>query len=160
MLQGSLDGLDFIRALAKQDITIQNDYQQEVDMIGQGRASLLIGGVDYLAEARIKQGAPIGIVPSAQLKEGTDVSCASGTVSVFNKAPHPNAAKVYLNWLLGKEGATAFAKVNSFTSGRADVNADWTEPWRLPVPNAIQTDGEIAIQVNPKLVPVLQEIFS
>src|SRR5690348_12303887 len=119
-------GVDFIKALATQNITIQNDYQQEIDMIGQGRAPMLIGGVDYLAEARIKQGAPIGIVPAPQLKEGTDVSSASGDVSLVSQAPHPNAARVYINWLLTKDEQTAYAKANDFTDSRADVNASWT----------------------------------
>ncbi|HEX6512573.1 MAG TPA: extracellular solute-binding protein [Chloroflexota bacterium] len=152
-------GPDYIRALAKQNITIQNDYQQEIDMIGQGKTPLMIGAVDYLAEARIKQGAPIGIVPAPQLKEGTDISAASGDVAVFNNAPHPNATKVYVNWLLTKDAQTALAKANDFTDARADVNADWTEPWRTPQPNAIETDGDVAIQVNPKLLPLLKEVL-
>jgi ABC-type Fe3+ transport system substrate-binding protein len=152
-------GEPFIRSLAKQNITIQNDYQQEVDLVGQGKAPMMIGAVDYLAEARMKQGAPIGIVPPTQLKEGTDVSAASGYVSVMNDAPHPNAAKVYVNWLLTKDAQTALAKANDFADARADVNADWTESWRVPQPNAIRTDGEVAIQTNQKLVPLLKELF-
>ncbi len=152
-------GVDFIRALTKQNITIQQDYQQEIDIIGQGRAPLMIGAVDYLAEARMKQGAPIGIVPSTQLKEGTDVSAASGDVSIFNKPPHPNAAKVYLNWLLTKDEQEAYARANVFTDSRVDVNGDWTEPWRLPASNAIRTDGENALEVNAKLVPMLKDLL-
>ncbi len=152
-------GADFIRAVAKQNITLQNDYQQEIDMIGQGRAPLLLGGVDYLAEARIKQGAPIGIVPPAQLKEGTDISSASGDVSVFNKAPHPNAAKVYVNWLLGAKEQEAYARATGFVSSRVDVNGDWTEPWRVPSPNAIVSDGDVSVQTVPKLQPILLEAF-
>ncbi len=152
-------GADFITALAKQNITLQQDYQQEIDLVGQGKAPLLIGGVDYLAEARIKQGAPIGIVPPAQLKEGTDVSSASGDVSIFNKPPHPNAARVYVNWLLGAKEQEAYARATGFVSSRADVNGDWTEPWRVPAPSAIVTDGDIAVQVRPKLMPILTQAF-
>src|SRR6266567_2495165 len=152
-------GADFITALAKQNITLQQDYQQEIDLVGQGKAPLLIGGVDYLAEARIKQGAPIGIVPPAQLKEGTDVSSASGDVSIFNKPPHPNAARVYINWLLGAKEQEAYARATGFVSSRADVNGDWTEPWRVPAPSAIVTDGDIAVQVRPKLMPILTQAF-
>ena len=150
-------GADFIRALAKQNITIQNDQQQEIDIVGQGKAPLMIGAVDYLAEARMKQGAPIGIVEPGKIKEGTDVSSATGNVSVFNRAPHLNAAKVYLNWLLTKEEQEEFARVNVFTSARADVNGDWVEPWRVPAPSAIRTDGEVAVEVRPKLLPILRE---
>jgi len=152
-------GGNFIRALGKQNITLQGDYQQEIDTIGQGRAPLLIGGVDYLAEARMKQGAPIGIVEPSKIKEGTDVSSASGDVSIMNRAPHPNAAKVYLNWLLTKDEQTAYAKANVFTDARADVDATWVEPWRVPQPNAIRTDGEAGVAAREKLMPIIFEAF-
>jgi iron(III) transport system substrate-binding protein len=152
-------GASFIRALAKQNLTLQGDYQQEVDIVGQGRAALMIGATDRLAEARIKQGAPIGIVPSTQLKEGTDVSAASGNVALLNKAPHPNAAKVYINWLLTKDTQTAYAKSIGLVSARADVNPDWAQPWRIPAPDAIRSDGEAAVAIREKLQPVITEAF-
>lgn len=152
-------GTDFINTLGKQNITLLNDYQQEVDAVGQGRTPLMIGAADNLVEARMQQGAPIGIVPSTQLKEGTDVSAANGNVSVFNKAPHPNAAKVYLNWLLTQQEQQTYAKANGFTDARVDVNASWTESWRAPAPNAIKTDGEEGAQVRPKLLPILKQVF-
>lgn len=153
-------GPDFIKALAKQNVTLQNDYQQEIDIVGQGRAPLMIGAVDYLAEARMKQGAPIGIVEPAKIKEGTDVSAASGNVSIMNKAPHPNAAKVYVNWLLTKDEQEAYARANVFTDARSDVNADWVEPWRAPAPNAIRTDGEAGVAIRDKLIPLLKQAFA
>ena len=61
-----------------------------------------------VAVARAKQGIPIAIVDARQLKEGADVNPANGSLALFNKAPHPNAAKVYINWLLSKEGQTVF----------------------------------------------------
>jgi iron(III) transport system substrate-binding protein len=152
-------GADYIKSLAKQNLTLLDDYQQEIDSVGQGRTPLMIGAVDYLAEARIKQGAPIGIVEPSKLKEGTDISAASGNVSVFTKAPHPNAAKVYLNWLLTKDAQTAYAKATGFTDARADVNGDWTEPWRTPAPNAIQTDGEAGVKARATLIPLLKDAF-
>src|SRR4030095_13399290 len=42
-------GTDFIRALAKQQITILRDYAQEVDAVGQGRYPVLIGAADFVA---------------------------------------------------------------------------------------------------------------
>src|SRR5262249_36774711 len=103
--------------------------------------------------------APIGIVEPGKIKEGTDVSAASGNVSILNKAPHPNATKVYVNWLLTKDEQEAYARANVFTSARADVNADWAEPWRVPAPNAIATDGEAGVAARVKLMPLIAEVF-
>ena len=152
-------GVDFIRALGKQQITILKDYAQEVDAIGQGRYPVLIGTADFVAVARAKQGIPIAIVDARQLKEGADVSPANGSLALFNKAPHPNAAKVYINWLLSKEGQTVFARANGYISARLDVPTDHAEPWRVPQPGAIKTYTKAAQQAKDNLLPLLVEVF-
>jgi iron(III) transport system substrate-binding protein len=152
-------GPDFIRALGKQQITIMKDFAQEVDAIGQGRYPVLIGTADFVAIARAKQGVPIGIVDPRQLKEGTDVSPANGALALFNKSPHPNAAKIYINWLLSKEGQTVFARASGYISARVDVPTDHTEPWRVPQRDAIKTYTKTAMQVKDKLMPLLIEVF-
>ncbi|HET8562395.1 MAG TPA: extracellular solute-binding protein [Candidatus Binatia bacterium] len=152
-------GPDFIRALGKQQITIMKDFAQEVDAIGQGRYPVLIGTADFVAIARAKQGVPVAIIDPRQLKEGTDVSPANGALALFNKAPHSNAAKIYINWLLSKEGQTGFARASGYVSARADVPTDHTEPWRVPQPGAIKTYTKAAMQAKDKLMPLLNEVF-
>jgi len=152
-------GPDFIRALGKQQMTILRDYAQEVDAVGQGRYPVLIGAADFVAITRAKQGVPIAIVDARQLKEGTDLSPTNGTLALFNRAPNPNAAKIYINWLLSKEGQTIFARANGYVSARLDVPTDHTEPWRVPLPGAIKTYTKAAMQVKDNLQPLLQEVF-
>ncbi len=152
-------GPDFIRALGKQQLTLSRDYAQEVDAIGQGRYPVLLGTPDFIAIARAKQGVPIAIVDARQLKEGTDVSPASGNLALFNRAAHPNAAKVYINWLLSKEGQTIYARVNGYISARLDVPTDHAPAWRVPLPGAIKTYTQEAIDKKEDLFPVLTEVF-
>ena len=78
---------------------------------------------------------------------------------LFNKAPHPNAAKVYINWLLSKEGQTVFARANGYVSARLDVPTDHAEPWRVPQPGAIKTYTKAAQQAKDNLMPLLIEVF-
>ena len=52
-----------------------------------------------------------------------------GAVALMDKAPHPNAAIVYLNWLLSKEGQTEYAK-SGRNSRRLDVPP--SDPTRGP----------------------------
>ena len=152
-------GPDFIRALGKQQMTILRDYAQEVDAVGQGRYPVLIGAADFVAINRAKQGVPIAIVDARQLKEGTDLSPTNGNVALFNRAPNPNAAKIYINWLLSKEGQTIFSRANGYVSARLDVPTDHTDPWRVPLPGAIKTYTKAAMQVKDNLQPLLQEVF-
>jgi len=152
-------GPDFIRALSQQQMTILRDYAQEVDAVGQGRYLVLVGAADFVAINRAKQGVPIAIVDARQLKEGTDLSPTNGTLALFNRAPNPNAARIYINWLLSKEGQTVFARANGYVSARLDVPTDHTEPWRVPLPGAIKTYTKEAMAVKEKLTPLLQEVF-
>jgi iron(III) transport system substrate-binding protein len=152
-------GPNFIRALGKQEIALLRDYAQEVDALGQGRYPVLIGTADFVAIARMRQGVPVAIVDPRQLREGSDVSPANGAVALFNKAPHPNAAKTYINWLLSKEGQTVFARATGYVSARLDVPTEHAEPWRVPQPGAIKTYTPEAMELKDKLVPLLQEVF-
>jgi iron(III) transport system substrate-binding protein len=152
-------GPDFIRALARQDITIMRNFQQEVDAVGQGRFAILIGTADAIAEERIRQGVPVHIVDPNQLREGSDVSPANGNVALFNRAPHPNAAKVYINWLLSKEGQTEFSRAAGYVSARVDVPTDHALPWRVPAPSAIKTYDLKAVGMRDEVITLLEEIF-
>jgi ABC-type Fe3+ transport system substrate-binding protein len=44
----------------------------------------------------------------------------NGTLSFFNRAPHPNAAKVAVNWLLSREGQSTWLDYNAKTAGQYD----------------------------------------
>ena len=62
-------------------------------------------------------------------KEGVNLSSAFGSLAMMNRAPHPNAAKVFINWLLSREGQTLFQKVMTIPgdardSRRIDVPKD------------------------------------
>jgi ABC-type Fe3+ transport system substrate-binding protein len=50
----------------------------------------------------MQQGLPVGQIIG--LKEGGTLSSSGGTLSLLQNAPHPNAAKVFVNWLLSREG--------------------------------------------------------
>ena len=152
-------GVKFIRAIAGQGLTLLRDYAQEVNMLGQGRYSIGLGFSDSLAEQRAKQGVPVEIVDIRQLKEGSDISPASGGLSIFNRAPHPNAAKVYINWLLSQEGQTINARATGYISNRLDVPTDHAAPWRVPQSGSIKTYTQEAIDKKYDLSPILTEVF-
>ena len=73
---------------------------------------------DILAAER--QGLPVGIFQPDHFKEGTNLVAAAGSVALLKNAPHPNAAKVALNWLLSREGQIAFQKDFAAVEGAAD----------------------------------------
>lgn len=127
-------GPKFLRRLfGEMDVTLVGDLRQAIDWLGVGKFTLCIpvqGGTVYKAK---NQGLPVDQFDSYHFKEGVNLSSAFGSLAMMNRAPHPNAAKVFVNWLLSREGQTLFQKVMSVpgdgrNSRRIDVPKDHIPP--------------------------------
>ncbi|HEV8342860.1 MAG TPA: extracellular solute-binding protein [Candidatus Binatia bacterium] len=95
------------RLFSETDLTLARDFTQMLDWLAAGK--FLIGvfvGSSETAKA-VSQGLPIKEFSPGHFKEGAAVSPFNGTAGLVNRAPHPNAAKVLINWLLSREGQTA-----------------------------------------------------
>jgi len=151
-------GTDFIRALARHEVLMLRNFVQEVDFVAQGRYPILIGP-EVPVEMRMKQGAPIALIDPRQLREGSDLNSKNGNVALYRNAPHANAARIYLNWLLTQEGQAVFAQTMGYVSTRKDVSTDHVASWRVPKPGSPRTDTPEAIEIRNRLRPILLEIF-
>jgi len=152
-------GPNFIRALAAQQPTILRDYRQEADQVAKGGSALLIGGNDFTVEPMTTAGLPILTIDPRQVHEGSPVSSGSSGLAVFNRAPHPNAGKIYVNWLLSQEGQTALSKALSYVSARVDVSTGLAA-WKVPQPNFIKVYGEDALRtIDADVLPLVKELF-
>lgn len=52
----------------------------------------------------------------------------------MDKPAHPNAAKLFVNWLLSKEGVTIWTKAGDVQSARLDVATDFLSPEKVRQP--------------------------
>lgn len=111
-------GLDYMRALARQAITVRQIYEQP-EALARGQYAIAIGATVGRSQQLIEAGAPLKFL---RLKEGGYVS-QKGTF-FFANAPHPNAAKTYLNWLFSREGQATFTTNDDSVSVRKDVPQD------------------------------------
>jgi iron(III) transport system substrate-binding protein len=152
-------GPEFIRSLAKQDPVLVRDPPQSLSMLGQGKYPLMVGPRDGILIDAMRRGIPIAAVEPNILREGSDVSSGAGNVALFNRAPRPNAAKLYINWLLSKDGQYGYGKALGFVSKRLDVPHDYAESWRVPQPGAIKTYDQAALALKDTLLPFLHEVF-
>jgi ABC-type Fe3+ transport system substrate-binding protein len=62
------------------------------------------------------------------------ISGGFGSISLINKAPHPSAAKVFLNWFLSREGQTSWQRNVDSNSLRVDIAKDYMSDWQSKVP--------------------------
>ena len=155
-------GTDYIRALRDQaEVALLRDTTQELQWLAQGKYAICIGCSTSEAAPMIEAGAPIGVVDARQMKEGGYLTVGGGGLTMFSNAPHPNAAKVYLNWFLSKEGQTEFAKAAGLVSRRLDGPTDHVPPRDLPVAGwSILLDGEEGVlERRVKAQPFFTEVF-
>ena len=154
-------GPDVIRQLGKQNITLFRDYIQGPEAVAQGKAAMCLGCDPAEVKKYKDQGLPLRLVDPKQIREGgAFLSGGIGVIALLNKAPHPNAAKVYLNWLLSKEGQTELGRSQSYSSRRLDVpNKDWTPAEMLPDDKFWNSYTEEGARVAEEMQPVLREVF-
>jgi iron(III) transport system substrate-binding protein len=118
-------GKDFLRQLfTTQDIFMLNEERQILDVVARGRYLVAIGPSGTQAFELKKKGLPIELFGSGALEEGGVVSASNNTLLVARNAPHPNVLKVYVDYLLSREGQYALSKASGVPSRRLDVPHD------------------------------------
>jgi ABC-type Fe3+ transport system substrate-binding protein len=126
-------GPPFLKKLyGEMQVTTGRDPRQMTDWLSTGKYSLCIRCNAGAEVGRaVQQQLPIGYFDTDEWKEGGSVSAAGGTLGIPTHAPHPNAAKVFVNWLLSREGQMALQKLgrpDAHNSRRIDIPKDDVDP--------------------------------
>ncbi|HEU4341392.1 MAG TPA: extracellular solute-binding protein [Candidatus Binatia bacterium] len=111
-------GPSFVKLLfGEMDVTLFRDFRQGPDWLATGKFAIcFFCDVDVLK----KQGLPVDTFGPRVFKEGGGLVQQFGTLALVNRAPHPNAAKVFINWLLSRRGQMALQKRTSTAESPAD----------------------------------------
>jgi iron(III) transport system substrate-binding protein len=122
-------GPEFIRRLyGEMDVTITQEIRQATDWLGAGKFAICFFCSEILKAKG--QGVPVDEFRTAQWKELRAISAGNmGSVALPSHPPHPNAARVFVNWLLSREGQIALQRTtntptNSEESLRIDIPKD------------------------------------
>ncbi|MBF8304066.1 MAG: Ferric transporter ATP-binding subunit [Dehalococcoidia bacterium] len=120
---------DYFRRFARQEPIIWGGSNQEQDnMVGRGEAWINPYTTSGTAGQMIIEGAPLKIIG---MTEGSSV--ITDPISMVKGTVHPNASKLFLNWLLSKEGQNIYAKAFGIDSVRKDVD-NYYDPRVKPQP--------------------------
>ena len=133
-------GKEFLQRLADQSLFIHRDGQQLAVGLAKGTLAVALGLSQRFVDPYIKAGLPIKALSS--IKEGMGGSNGFGTVAIMKNAPHPNATKVYINWLLGKEGQELYGRALTQGSRRFDVDTKWLARFNTPAAKDVTTPEE------------------
>ena len=113
-------GKDFIRnLLSKQEVIVTDDNRQQVEWVVRGKYPIAIGFSRTLLLPFAKQGLGKNVVGLEDKIE--KLTIGSGIIFLLEGAPHPNAARVYINWLLSQKTQIMLTKNIRHSSSRIDV---------------------------------------
>ncbi len=153
-------GEKFLRAMYRQKVTYTKNRRQAAEWIVRGRYPIGIGADGNSLKVFQEQGLGknIGPLPDSYYKK-QQVSSGFGSVSYLKNAPHPNAAAVYINWLLSKEGQTAWVKVPRVTR-RLDVKMP--DSYLRPKPSVTYFHGqrEDYQKTRKKMITIARETIT
>lgn len=151
-------GWDYFRKLVENKPVIFKDDRQMLDWLSHGKVAVTLSVMSTEFTAFRKIGAPIAaVIP----EEGSWVTAGSGSAGLISKAAHPNAARVFLNWLLSKEGQMATSKAAGFQSARLDVPTDFLDPMFVVDPSKkhFLVDSEEFLLSTPGKFKIATDVF-
>lgn len=156
---GPEKAMDFYRKIRAQAGAVDRDQRRQIEWVAQGKFPLNFGPgtVMYQLEQR---GLKFGVV--SEFKDyGSYLTPGFGSAMLINQAPHPNASKVFLNWLLRKDGQTAFSKGMGYVSRRVDVATDHIPSYWVPKPGVKYWPGyyEEDAKMSPEQEKFLKTLF-
>jgi iron(III) transport system substrate-binding protein len=156
-------GTDFVRRFyTETEITLFRDRRQGTNWLATGKFPIchLCREIDKAAQ----QGLSVNEIAPETIKEGGTIGGGGSSVlALINRAPHPNAAKLFINWYLSRRGQTVWQhvmnkkEVEASDSMRIDISKDEVLPDGKRVPGR---EYQVIGFLDPEPVQkLLQEIL-
>jgi iron(III) transport system substrate-binding protein len=126
-------GEDFLKRLfVDQKPMISRDRRQLTDALARGTYPIAFGAEDGELQRLRKEGLPVTAMYGLEDMRG---SLSSGDeLGLFNHAPHPNAARIFVNWMASKEGSELFGQSLGMVPVRNDTDESVFLPQIIPRP--------------------------
>jgi len=157
-------GPNFIRRLyGEMDVSLFRDRRQGTDWLITGKYALCFFCSDIPRSKN--QGFPVDTFGT--LSEGAGLVSQYGTLAFPNRAPHPNAAKVFINWFLSREGQLALQKAMAKSedsapdSLRIDISKEDIPPQDRRIDRVQYLDLDLGerLEMEP-ILKVLNEVLA
>jgi len=137
---GETQGVEFMKRLAAQKPSLRAGHAIQLQLLAAGEFPVNVMGYGFQAEQMRTKGAPLDWVADEP------VTVTGAVISISSRPPHPEAAKLLIDFLLSQDAQKAMARLHSVPS-RADVLPD---PPRL-------SKGLKLYPVKPELAEVMNK---
>jgi iron(III) transport system substrate-binding protein len=153
-------GEEYVRdLLSRQDVVVTGDNRQQAEWVVRGRYPIGVGmGTDQLIYFE-QQGMKFNVRAIEEGPKGLNIGF--GGLQLLNRAPHPHAATVFINWLLTARVQERLAKALETNSRRLDVPpavpAELPDPQRMA--DYIPHQAEALLPVRLRAQQLAQELL-
>jgi iron(III) transport system substrate-binding protein len=118
-----IKGEEWLKKFVAQKLFITRDLRLLAENLARGKIAVT-SGIGYSEfQPFIKANLPVTPLPVP--KEGLYVSGGYGHLTILKNNPHPNATKVFVNWLLSRDGQETFGRGMGVGSRRLEIETKW-----------------------------------
>lgn len=146
-------GWDYFRDLAKNKLHLVQSANDPAGVVASGERPVGVNGAEYFYYKTKKQGNPIKIVYP---KEG--VPLIVSPVAIAKDSPHPNAAKLFVEFIFAKESQQLLADKEGLYTGHPDVTYPADKP-KLKDLKLMSTDADELEKRNAEIKKRFVEYF-
>jgi iron(III) transport system substrate-binding protein len=154
-------GDEFVRRLyVDQKPVISRNKRQLADWLGRGTYPISLGVETEAVINMKKQGLPVEVLAVADAP--ATLSAGNGLLGLMNRAPNPNAAKIFVNWIASKEGLELLARARNKPQTRVDIDESYALPWEVPQPGVKYFDTynwDFQFEVLPKVTENMKNLL-
>ncbi|HLH26191.1 MAG TPA: extracellular solute-binding protein [Chloroflexota bacterium] len=120
----------FKRLFADQQPGVSRDPRQLQDWLARGIYPVSFGLAQRDVDDMRQQGLPAKVI--GQLDGPGAIVGGFGVLCLFTDPPHPNAAKLFVNWLASPDGMGVHAQAEAQVPLRKDVAHPWATEFQVP----------------------------
>jgi ABC-type Fe3+ transport system substrate-binding protein len=158
----------FKRFFLGQEVMLSSSQRQLGDWLARGIRPIAVGLDAGNEIPRLERdGIPVAVVPYRKMGAykgkvmSQGLTSGSSDISLLKNAPHPNAAKLFVNWLITKEGQELYNRAIDGASVRADLDDSWVPDYSVPRPKEpwVLTDTPAYKEVEAKHLKRAKELL-
>ncbi len=144
-------GPEFIRRFfGEMDVQLSREHQQALDWLGIGKFAICAFCRDGFVTRAKKQGMPVEYIRPNDLKEMPRLRGSASAITLVNRAPNPNAAKIFINWFLSRRGQIVYQESHGDRdSMRLDIPKD-----KVPIDQRRRPDKKYFFVEGPEYMDV------
>ena len=153
-------GEPFLREfLTVQQPVLTDDYRQLGEWLVRGRYPIVLALIPSTLRDFKNQGLSLDQIDPLVDAQFSGYTSALGNLYLLSGAPHPNATKVYVNWLLSADGQAVFSKNTLYNSRRTDVEVADPAQAADPTRTYINPQKEGPHEANLKAVGIAKDLL-